>query len=129
MHSMAELVEEIERSEKPLVELYRQIEDAAVTSTEKKLASQMYHYQRFQVASLELLKSDVPEEFLCFGAVVDEDVNLRQGPGPKHSLVKKVGKGTPVIVMKYEGNWAHVRLPDATQGFIFRAYVKCEMGA
>jgi uncharacterized protein YgiM (DUF1202 family) len=128
MSRLDALVEEIEKNEKPLVDLYREIQEAALSPTEKKLASQMYHYQRFQVASLELLRSGVPDEFFCFGAVVDEDVNLRQGPGPRHSLAKKIGKGTPVIVMKYEGNWANVRLPDSTEGYVFRAYVKCEMG-
>jgi len=126
MGRLRELVNEIQEKEEPLLGLYERVKEAASKVTERNLASQMYRYQKFQIASLDLLKGEVPDKFEAFGQVSDDDVNLRTGPGPRYELVRTVQKGTPAIIMESEGNWVNLRLPDGAEGWVFKAYVKKE---
>ncbi len=128
MGHLQDLVEEVQEKERPLLDLYDRIRQAVSTETERKLAAQMYQYQKFQIASLDLLKGEVPQKFLAFGAISDDDVNLRSGPGPRYELIARVNRGTPAILMEAEGNWVNLRLPDGTEGWLFKAYIKREEG-
>ncbi|MEW6242676.1 MAG: SH3 domain-containing protein [Bacillota bacterium] len=126
MKTVAELVEEIKAHELPLLDLYRELETAASGRTEKLLAGQMLSYQKFQVKSLDLFSGQMPDKFHSFGAIVEDDVNVRSGAAPSYPVITKVNKGTPVIITEFVGNWAHVQLPDGQRGFVFRAYAKSE---
>ncbi len=123
----SELVASIRRDEEPLVGLYEELERAAGTGTRLKLAQQMLEYQRFQMECLDLLEGEVPEDFQCFGQIIDRDVNLREGAGPRHRLVTKLGRGTPIIIMSYHGNWTRIQTPEGQTGYVFKDYAECRL--
>ncbi|HEY8393521.1 MAG TPA: SH3 domain-containing protein [Thermaerobacter sp.] len=129
MSRIRELAAELRDQERPLLERYQQLIDAAVTETERRLAQMMYNYQRFQLQSLELFQDRVPERFHCFGVITHDDVNVRQGPTGKSEAIARVDRGTPVIVMAMEGFWAEVQLVGGQTGYVFKDYVRCEAGA
>ncbi|HEY8552417.1 MAG TPA: SH3 domain-containing protein [Thermaerobacter sp.] len=128
MLRIGDLAAELREQERPLLERYRQLVDAAVTDTERRLAQMMYNYQRFQLQSLELFEDRVPERLHCFGVITHDDVNVRQRPSGKSEALTKVGRGTPVIVMAFEGFWAEVQLVGGETGYVFKDYVRCEAG-
>ena len=128
MSNLKELAEKIKEQEQPLLDLYRDMSNAAISNVEKQLANDMLTNQEFQLASLELLKGDVPEKFHCFGMVTHSDVNVREGPGSEYNKTKSVDKNTPVIIQELLGFWTHVQLPDGTDGYIFKDYVQCHLG-
>ncbi len=127
MDEFADLVESIKSGEGPLVDLYEQMDKVAGSGTRHQLARQVLDYQKFQIACLDLLEGDVPERFHCFGQIVDEDVNVRESAGPRSRLLCKLGRGTPVIIMKFEGNWAQIQMPDGSQGYVFKDYAQCSL--
>ncbi|EKP94382.1 MULTISPECIES: SH3 domain-containing protein [Thermaerobacter] len=128
MSRIKELAAELREQERPLLDHYKQLVDAATKETERRLAQMMYNYQRFQLQSLELFQDRVPERFHCFGVVTHDDVNVRQRPSGKSEVLARVGRGTPVIVMAFEGFWAEVQLVGGETGYVFKDYVRCEAG-
>jgi len=126
--SIRQLAAELRDQERPLLDRYQQLIDAAVTETERRLAQMMYNYQRFQLQSLELFQDRVPDRFHCFGVITHDDVNVRQRPTGKAEPVTRVDRGTPVIVMALEGFWAEVQLVGGQTGYVFKDYVRCEAG-
>ena len=128
MSDWQEVAEELSLQEKPLIELYEQLARAAPPGTGRKLADHMLANQHFQLATLELLQGEIPDEFVCFGVITHDAVNVREGPGARFAELAEVNHGTRVIIRFYDGFWAAVQFSDATQGFIFKDYVKCELG-
>ncbi|MEX2355918.1 MAG: SH3 domain-containing protein [Thermaerobacterales bacterium] len=125
---MKERVSEMLDGERPLLDTYQSIARQAASDIERRLAEQMIKAQRFQISTLELiLEGRVPEQFHCFGAVTHEDVSVRGGPSPRQDTVRRIDRGLPVIVKEYQGNWAHIQLPDGESGWVFRDYVQCEL--
>ena len=129
MSRIKDLAAELREEERPLLERYRELIEAAATETERRLAQMMYNYQRFQLQSLELFQDRVPERFHCFAVITHDDVNVRQRPSGKSEAVARLGRGTPVIVMSFQGFWAEVQLVGGETGYVFKDYVRCEAGA
>ena len=129
MSRIKDLAAELRAEERPLLERYRELIAAAATETERRLAQMMYNYQRFQLQSLELFQDRVPERFHCFAVITHDDVNVRQRPSGKSEAVARLGRGTPVIVMSFQGFWAEVQLVGGETGYVFKDYVRCEAGA
>ncbi|SIS81473.1 SH3 domain-containing protein [Roseivivax lentus] len=46
-------------------------------------------------------------------AVAGSRVNLRNGPGTRHSVVAKLDRGTPVEVLRTEGAWVKLRVVES----------------
>lgn len=127
MDEFRELVASIRNDEQPLVKMYEDLKQASGRGTRFKLADQMLNYQRFQMECLALLEGEVPEDFQCFGQITDDEVNLRDGAGPRYRLLGKLEKGTPVIVMSYDGNWTRLQTPEGLKGHVFKDYVECRL--
>jgi len=127
MDEFADLVQAIRAGEEPLVELYEEMGQAAGSGVRRQLAGQMLSYQRFQMACIDLLEGEVPDSFECFGQITDDDVNVREGAGPRHRLLARLSRGTPVIVMKREGNWIQIQMSDGSQGYAFKDYVESRL--
>ncbi len=52
--------------------------------------------------------------------VLSKQLNLRVGPGEKHSIVSLLKKDTYVRVIAQSKNWYRVSLPDLRQGFVYK---------
>jgi len=128
MSDWREIAQELAELEKPLVDMYDKLTRAAPSGTGRKLAEHMLGNQKFQLATLELLQGEIPDEFECFAVVTHDAVNVREGPGAKFAQVGEVGAGKRVIIRFYDGFWAAVQFSDGARGFIFKDYVKCELG-
>jgi len=118
-----ERAKEIRAREEPLVGEYEGLASAAVSATEKKLAALVLGYQRFQLKSLDLFQTEVPERFLGFGSVVADGANVRRGPTAKEVSLFQAERGTPVIVKDVKGLWVEVRFANNKEGFVFKDYV------
>jgi N-acetylmuramoyl-L-alanine amidase len=44
-------------------------------------------------------------------------LNLRDGPGTRYDVVRRMDAGQPVRVLESQGRWARVRLSDGTEGW------------
>ncbi len=126
MASLYETASRLKEREESLTEDYRALPQAALRDVEKKLAEQIANFQRLQVMSLDLLAEGVPEQFLGFGRVTGEDVNLREGPGGRYPLIGKLDRGEMVIVQGYDGFWVQVQVPRGRSGYIFKDYLQQE---
>ncbi|MBI3089994.1 MAG: SH3 domain-containing protein [Candidatus Tectomicrobia bacterium] len=47
--------------------------------------------------------------------------NVRSGAGTQHGIVAQLQRGDPVSTLEEEGSWVRVRLPDDSQGWIYRS--------
>lgn len=127
MASLKELATGLYRQEIALVEEYEKIVAAATGNTEKQLAEEVLKAQRFQLSTLELIEKDlVPEKFLSFGTIISDEVNVRRGPSAKQEKIRVLDQNVRVIVMEFEGNWAHIQLPDGETGWVFKDYVRTD---
>jgi len=124
--NVRELAKEIKAREEPLVADYERLASAAVSATEKKLAGLVLGYQTFQLKSLDLFQTEVPDRFVGFGSIVSNDVNVRRGPTAKEVSVFLAQKDTPVIIKDIKGLWVEVRFADGREGFVFKDYVNLE---
>lgn len=123
------LAAELATAERPLAEAYERIARAAPDGVLRRLAEHMARAQRFQLATLDLVLSDrVPDAFLCFGRITHEDVKVRSAPSPRAEVLRTCGRGAAVIVKEARGNWQHVQFSDGASGWVFKDYVRCELG-
>lgn len=126
MAGLFETAGRLREQEEQIAEGYKELHRAAVRDVEKRLAEQIANFQRLQVLSLDLLAEGVPEQFLGFGRITGEDVNLREGPGGRYPLVGKLDKGDVVIVQGVDGYWVQVQVPRGRSGYVFKDYIQQE---
>lgn len=120
------LVATLVEQETALASAYEEIVRLASGKTERELAVEMQRAQAFQLATLQLIaEGRVPDVFHCFGHVTHDQVNVRAGPSAKQPKLKSVRRDERVIVMRFEGNWAQIQLPDGSSGWVFKDYVAC----
>lgn len=128
MSSLKELAFELHQQEQSLLEKYDQVLRATSGGTEQQLAQEIWKAQNFQLSILELIEKDlVPEKFLSFGTITAEDVNVRSGPSAKQEKIHVLQQNVRVIVMEFEGNWAHIQMPDGRTGWVFKDYVRTDL--
>ena len=67
---------------------------------------------------------------VCAGAagikmvsVVGEKVNLRKGPSTQYPIIWELGKGFPLRVLSYKGNWIKVSDFESDVGWIYKNLV------
>ncbi len=121
-----ELAKGIKSREEPLLAEYEGLASASVTATEKKLAALVLGYQKFQLKSLDLFQTEVPDRFVGFGSITSDSVNVRRGPTAKEVSLFLVERGTPVIIKDIKGLWVEVRFANGKEGFVFKDYVRVE---
>jgi len=121
-----ELAKGIRAREEPLVNEYEGLASAAVSVTEKKLAAMVLGYQRFQLKSLDLFQTEVPDRFLGFGSISSDGVHVRRGPTAKDISLLTAERGTPVLVKDVKGLWVEVRFASGKEGYVFKDYVHIE---
>ncbi len=121
-----ELAKGIKAREEPLQGEYEGLASAAISVTEKKLAAMVLGYQKFQLKSLDLFQTEVPDRFLSFGSITSDGVNVRRGPTAKEVSLFVADRGTPVIVKDVKGLWVEVRFANGKEGFVFKDYVHIE---
>ncbi|HVB09470.1 MAG TPA: SH3 domain-containing protein [Bacillota bacterium] len=126
MASIRDLARELLVAEEPLAGSYRELRSAAVTQIEQALSGHLEAAQASQVALLGLMCDELPNKFLGLGTITSQAVKLRDGPGGSHPVLLELGAGTPVIVMEWQGYWAHVQLPGGRRGYVFRDYVRTD---
>lgn len=126
MGIVQELAKGIKAREEPLLGEYEGLASAAVSVTEKKLASMVLGYQNFQLKSLDLFQTEVPDRFLGFGSVSSNSVNVRRGPTAKEATLFVTERGTPVIVKDIKGLWVEVRFANGKEGYVFKDYIHIE---
>ncbi len=129
MGRVQELAARLREREGELWGGYRELEEGAGSDVERRVAAQLVNFQRLQMATLEILADGVPEEFLGLGRIVADDVNLREGPGGRHLLVRKLTRGDLVMILGYSGYWTQVRLLRGPTGYVFKDYVQQETTA
>lgn len=126
MSNVRKLAKEIQAREEPLVGEYERLASAAVSATEKKLAALVLGYQTFQLKTLDLFQTEVPDRFAGFGSITTDGVNVRRGPTAKEVSLFLAKKDTPVIVKEVKGLWVEIRFADGREGFVFKDYVTLE---
>jgi hypothetical protein len=57
-------------------------------------------------------------------ATLVHGANVRSEPSSKGSVVSSLTRGTGVVPLEMKGNWTRVRLEDASEGWVFSAYLK-----
>lgn len=124
--SFGEWAMTIREAEAPLWEQYESLAATAGTDVERELARHLADSQRFQLSFLELMASPLPSRVHCFAKVAEDEVKLRQGPGPGYPVIRELSSGMPCLVVETDGFWANLQLPDGTRGWAFKEYVHCE---
>ncbi len=93
--------------------------------TGRQLLERILTQKRFEIETLRLLKNGkVPDRFVGFGTIADDEVNFRESPSPQAYVLSILQKGTPVILTEKRGNWIAVQLYDGKFGWVFRDYVR-----
>ncbi len=91
---------------------------------ERRLLERIISNKAFEIESLKLLRSGkVPERFIGFGMVSEDEVNFRESPSPYATVVSILSRETPVILTERRGNWVGIQLYDGKDGWVFRDYV------
>lgn len=126
MSRLREVANRLREQEGMLRDGYDELVNEAEREVEQRVAVQLQSFQRLQVASLELLADGIPDQFIGLGRIIDDNVNLREGPGGRYPLQATLNRGDLVVVMGYSGYWAHVAVPHGPTGYVFKDYVQQE---
>ncbi|NWF92660.1 MAG: SH3 domain-containing protein [Syntrophaceae bacterium] len=59
--------------------------------------------------------------YLAQAEVVWNYVNLRDGPGTNHKVIRKVKKGTALTILEEKNGWLLVQLKDGTEAWVSKA--------
>jgi SH3-like domain-containing protein len=122
---MEEILAALMEQEKHAVEKYKDISKKARSTVEHDLISRILAQKKFEIETLRLLCSGkVPDRFLAFGTIIEDDVNFRESPTPSGTLLAVLSRGTPVILTERRGNWVGLQLCDGKAGWVFRDYVR-----
>ncbi|MBX6378528.1 MAG: SH3 domain-containing protein [Clostridia bacterium] len=121
-----EMAERLRSREEELSAEYQELARLPGSPGEERLIRQLLNFQRFQVMTLELLCEGVPERFIGFGQVSEDDVNLREGPGGGYPVVERLKRGQPLVLLSTHGYWVEVQVPRGRSGYVFKDYVQQE---
>ena len=122
---MEELLDRAIKQATDLSRDYRELYEKATGATERELLARMLRQKKFEIDALELLKSGrVPERFVAFGTVIDDSVNMREGPSTTSPVMLTLERDTGCILMERRGNWVNIQLYDGKQGWVFKDYVR-----
>ncbi len=122
---MEEILTELIEQEKQAVEKYKGLVRTARSSTERDLLDRILAQKKFEIETLKLLCSgNVPDRFMAFGSIIEDQVNFRESPHPSATLTAVLNRGTPVILTERRGNWVGLQLYDGKSGWVFRDYVR-----
>ncbi len=95
------------------------------SGTGRHLLERILTQKRFEIETLKLLNSGtIPDRFIGFGSISDDDVNFRESPSPQAFILAILESDTPVILTERRGNWVAVQLYDGKSGWVFRDYVR-----
>jgi SH3-like domain-containing protein len=86
-----------------------------------KKAGPWYHFQDFEGDQgwvHQSLVSNVPAVI-----TINDQCNIRSGPGTSHEILFSVEKGIPFKVLKREGRWIHIEHADGDKGWIHKSLV------
>jgi hypothetical protein len=123
--NMEEILTALMEQEQQAVEKYKDIARRARSSTERDLINRILAQKNFEIETLRLLCSgNVPDRFIAFGTIIDDEVNFRDAPSPSGSLLAVLDRGTPVILTERRGNWVGLQLYDGRSGWVFKDYVR-----
>lgn len=126
MANIKKLSAELLAVEEPLLESYKELQNAATGKVATSLCASVFEAQRSQLEYLRFLGEDLPAEFVAVGVITANRVKLRQGPGGTSPLITELTAGLPVIVMSWSGYWAAVQIPGGQKGYVFRDYVRVD---
>ena len=122
---MEEILRELLDQETKARDKYAELLGSVRTATARELLSTILNQKKFEIETLRLLASGkVPDRFLGFGTVVENDVNFRDAPSPQGNILKSLSRGTPVILTDRRGNWVGLQLYDGQSGWVFKDYVR-----
>jgi SH3-like domain-containing protein len=120
-----ETIAELLTQEEEAKEKYNNLIGRMSGTTERQLIERILSQKRFEIETLKLLKAGkIPTRFICFGFVVDDQVNFREAPSPASLVISELARGTPVILTERRGNWAGIQLYDGRTGWVFKDYVR-----
>ncbi len=119
--TVAELLEREENAKKQ----YQALMARTSGGIGRQLLEKILAQKMFEIETLRLLNSGkMPDRFLGFGTVVDDDVNFRESPSPQAYVLGTLNRGMPVILTEKKGNWIGIQLYDGKTGWVFRDYVR-----
>lgn len=122
---MDEIVKELLDQEQKSRERYADLMASASGATQRELIERILIQKRFEIETLKLLASGkVPDRFLGFGSIAEDEVNFRDAPSPQAVVQKTLAVGTPVILTERRGNWVGLQLYDGAAGWVFKDYVR-----
>lgn len=116
---------ELLEQERETLRRYSEILGYISGKTERELLERVINQKRFEIETLNLLcTGKVPERFMAFGTISEDDVNFRDSPSPSSVVLTTLKRGTPVILTERRGNWIGVQLYDGRSGWVFKDYIK-----
>lgn len=122
---MDDVVKELLEQEQRARERYADLMSSAAGATARELIERILVQKRFEIETLKLLASGkVPDRFIGFGSITEDEVNFRESPSPQGAIRKTLSRGTPVIVTERRGNWVEVQLYSGDSGWTFKDYVR-----
>ena len=122
---LKEILKELLEQETKARDRYADLMGSAGSATARELLGTILNQKKFEIETLKLLASGkVPDRFLGFGTVIEDEVNFRDAPSPQGSIVRTLSRGTPVILTDKRGNWVGLQLYDGRSGWVFKDYVR-----
>ncbi|MGI6661964.1 MAG: SH3 domain-containing protein [Bacillota bacterium] len=122
---MDEVLSELLEQEQKARDRYTELRAGAKSATERELIERIIAQKKFEIETLRLLSTGkVPNRFMGFGMIIDDEVNFREAPSPQALVRAQLSRGTPVIVTERRGNWVGIQLYDGKDGWVFRDYVR-----
>ena len=119
--TVAELLEREENAKSQ----YQALLSRMSSGMARQLLERILAQKMFEIETLRLLAGGkIPERFLGFGTVVDDEVNFRESPSPQAYVLSVLHRGVPVILTEKKGNWIGIQLYDGKAGWVFRDYVR-----
>ena len=122
---MDDIVKELLDQERKTRERYADLMASTPGAIERDLIERILVQKKFEIETLNLLASGkVPDRFMGFGTIAEDEVNFRESPNPQAAVQETLSRGTPVILTDRRGNWFGLQLYDGTAGWVFKDYVR-----
>jgi SH3-like domain-containing protein len=120
-----EALKELLEQESKAREKYADLMASAGGATARELIATILAQKKFEIETLKLLASGkVPDQFMGFGTVTEDEVNFRDAPTPQAAVLMTLFRGMPVILTEKRGNWVGLQLYDGKAGWVFKDYVR-----
>jgi len=120
-----EILSQLMEQEEDAIKQYKVLLGRSQGSTVRELIERVLAQKQFELETLKLLRTgNVPERFISFGSIIDDEVNFRESPSPSANVITVLQRGTPVILTERRGNWIGIQLYDGRSGWVFRDYVR-----